>query len=295
MRPASFPGDPYVCALRRFKVDVKIFPKLPELKPLRSFHFAVDAFPVKEEKEDVVNSVEEEEEVAGGSLEEEVAGLEEGLDVQEEEENLTEEKPTAGTRQGCFLQTEEVMEALEEAKVAKLQRFRVHPGSFPFQETLQRFHVDRACFPLLPPLPQPTAFTIDPAAFPYSTTPKLRRFGLPPDQFPSRSISDLRRFCVHPDAFPLREWESIKGLQTRWKKVREAPSRSAGVVDFGSRVTVHMKGWSTKKDVPFWDTHGPGESAYTFNAGVGKIVKGLDAAIIGMKVGELRHVNGKKD
>ena len=295
MRPSCFPGDPFVRGLRPFRVDVKSFPVAIRIAPLKRFRFRVDVFPLDDgpalsresaaESGTSTNKVEEEQE--------EVDGLDLG--------NVT--KDTRGSeavsQQGCFLNTEDVLQALDQKETStyasRLRSFAIHPTSFPVAPSLTRFRVDPRAFPAPVEHPQLRRFQVDPEDFPPAPEQKLKSFSVPPWQFPVRltGAKALRPFAVATDVFPVHDWQHIKGLKTRWRALLKPGEDKEEAVGFGSRVTVHMKGSTLGGKNVFWNTKDVGESAYSFNAGVGKIVKGLDAAIIGMKVGEVRHVNGK--
>ena len=40
----------------------------------------------------------------------------------------------------------------------------------------------------------------------------------------------------------------------------------------------------------FWSTKDPGQQPFTYQAGVGKVIKGWDQGCLGMKIGEVREL-----
>lgn len=55
------------------------------------------------------------------------------------------------------------------------------------------------------------------------------------------------------------------------KEILVAGQPGAKPVTKNSSVTVHCKGMLTEGMVKFWSTRDPGQSAFTFNAGVGQV------------------------
>mmetsp|Transcript_23184 Transcript_23184/g.37057 ORF Transcript_23184/g.37057 Transcript_23184/m.37057 type:complete len:118 (+) Transcript_23184:81-434(+) len=58
----------------------------------------------------------------------------------------------------------------------------------------------------------------------------------------------------------------------------------------GAKVTVHATGVVTETGKKFWSTKDPGQQPFTYNAGVGQVIKGWDQGLLGMKLGEERKV-----
>mmetsp|Transcript_2800 Transcript_2800/g.5555 ORF Transcript_2800/g.5555 Transcript_2800/m.5555 type:complete len:113 (-) Transcript_2800:588-926(-) len=56
----------------------------------------------------------------------------------------------------------------------------------------------------------------------------------------------------------------------------------------GQMVTVHCTGMGKNRDlnVKFWSTKDPGQEPFTFQVGMGQVIKGWDEGVLGMKVGE---------
>ena len=58
----------------------------------------------------------------------------------------------------------------------------------------------------------------------------------------------------------------------------------------GCTATVHALGVVKESGKKFWSTEDPGQSAFSYRAGVGKVIKGWDQGCLGMKVGEQRKL-----
>ena len=56
----------------------------------------------------------------------------------------------------------------------------------------------------------------------------------------------------------------------------------------GSTATVHATGVVKESGQKFWSTKDPGQEPFTYQAGVGGVIKGWDQGCLGMKVGEAR-------
>ncbi|KAG3111512.1 hypothetical protein PI124_g937 [Phytophthora idaei] len=56
----------------------------------------------------------------------------------------------------------------------------------------------------------------------------------------------------------------------------------------GASVTVHCTGYGKDRDLQqkFWSTKDPGQTPFTFNVGLGQVIKGWDEGVLGMKLGE---------
>ncbi|XP_042464408.1 peptidyl-prolyl cis-trans isomerase FKBP12-like [Zingiber officinale] len=57
----------------------------------------------------------------------------------------------------------------------------------------------------------------------------------------------------------------------------------------GQSVTVHCTGFGKDGDLSkkFWSTKDPGQQPFTFNIGLGSVIKGWDEGVMDMKVGEV--------
>ena len=53
----------------------------------------------------------------------------------------------------------------------------------------------------------------------------------------------------------------------------------------GAKVTVHATGVVKETGKKFWSTKDPGQEPFTYNAGVGQVIKGWDQGLLGMKLG----------
>ena len=57
-----------------------------------------------------------------------------------------------------------------------------------------------------------------------------------------------------------------------------------------NKVTVHATGVVKETGKKFWSTKDPGQEPFTYQAGVGQVIKGWDQGLLGMKLGEERQV-----
>jgi len=74
---------------------------------------------------------------------------------------------------------------------------------------------------------------------------------------------------------------------TRYQIVQEG---SGGTVSAGNTVTVHATGSVVETGAKFWSTKDPGQQPFTYQAGVGGVIKGWDQGCLGMKLGEVREL-----
>ena len=58
----------------------------------------------------------------------------------------------------------------------------------------------------------------------------------------------------------------------------------------GCTATVHALGVIKESGKKFWSTEDPGQKAFSYQAGVGKVIKGWDQGCLGMKIGEERKL-----
>ena len=65
---------------------------------------------------------------------------------------------------------------------------------------------------------------------------------------------------------------------------------SGNAISKGCTATVHATGIVQQTGKKFWSTHDPGQQPFTYQAGVGKVIKGWDQGCLGMKVGEHRKL-----
>merc|ERR1719218_528779 len=80
---------------------------------------------------------------------------------------------------------------------------------------------------------------------------------------------------------------SIKGYATTYEILKEGSGNSIQPKD---KVTVHATGLVKETNKKFWSTKDPGQQAFSYQAGVGQVIKGWDQGLLGMKVGEQRQV-----
>ena len=56
-------------------------------------------------------------------------------------------------------------------------------------------------------------------------------------------------------------------------------------VKAGATVTVHATGVIKETGKKFWSTKDPGQQPFTYQAGVGQVIKGWDQGLLGMQLG----------
>ena len=81
--------------------------------------------------------------------------------------------------------------------------------------------------------------------------------------------------------------QSIAGLATTFQTKKAG---SGAAVAAGNTVTVHATGVVKETGKKFWSTKDPGQEPFTYQAGVGGVIKGWDQGCLGMKVGEVRKI-----
>eukprot|EP00992_Anisonema_acinus_P008395 TRINITY_DN4483_c0_g1_i1.p1 TRINITY_DN4483_c0_g1~~TRINITY_DN4483_c0_g1_i1.p1 ORF type:complete len:117 (+),score=29.96 TRINITY_DN4483_c0_g1_i1:61-411(+) len=81
--------------------------------------------------------------------------------------------------------------------------------------------------------------------------------------------------------------QSIPGCKTTYQIVTPG---SGAAVSKGQTVTVHATGVVQNTGKKFWSTKDPGQSPFTYQAGVGKVITGWDQGCLGMQVGESRKL-----
>ena len=73
-------------------------------------------------------------------------------------------------------------------------------------------------------------------------------------------------------------------------KVWDVVEGSGDPVPAGATVTVHATGVIKETGKKFWSTKDPGQEPFSYQAGVGQVIKGWDQGLLGMKLGEERQV-----
>ncbi|KAJ4458974.1 putative Protein pelota [Paratrimastix pyriformis] len=69
------------------------------------------------------------------------------------------------------------------------------------------------------------------------------------------------------------------------KQVLVAPAPGARAPARGQNVTVHCTGM-LENGIKFWSTRDPGQNVFSFRIGMGKVIRGWDEGVMGMKIGE---------
>ena len=67
-----------------------------------------------------------------------------------------------------------------------------------------------------------------------------------------------------------------------------SPGSAGPAITKGSTATVHATGVVLETGKKFWSTKDAGQSPFTYQAGVGGVIKGWDQGCLGMQVGETR-------
>ena len=83
--------------------------------------------------------------------------------------------------------------------------------------------------------------------------------------------------------------QSLPGLRTTYEI--KPPGSGETLVDKANVVTVHATGVVEETGKKFWSTKDPGQRAFTYEAGVGKVIVGWDQGCLGMKRGEIRNLH----
>ena len=89
----------------------------------------------------------------------------------------------------------------------------------------------------------------------------------------------------HPP-FPLQT--AIPGIKTTYEILKEG--NGGAKIEKGSTGTLHATGVVKESGQKFWSTKDPGQEPFTYQAGVGGVIKGWDQGCLGMKVGEAREL-----
>ncbi|GFT54738.1 peptidyl-prolyl cis-trans isomerase FKBP12 [Nephila pilipes] len=63
----------------------------------------------------------------------------------------------------------------------------------------------------------------------------------------------------------------------------------------GSTITVHCTGSLANPLKKFWSTKDPGQQPFTFQVGLGKVIKGWDEACLTMQLGEVAKILIRSD
>ncbi|CAO2040597.1 unnamed protein product, partial [Urochloa humidicola] len=65
----------------------------------------------------------------------------------------------------------------------------------------------------------------------------------------------------------------------------------------GQKVTVHCTGYGKDRDLSkkFWSTKDPGQQPFSFNIGLGSVIKGWDEGVMTMQVGEVARIQCTPD
>merc|ERR1711862_654035 len=104
------------------------------------------------------------------------------------------------------------------------------------------------------------------------------------DQAVQPSLSQWIAFAPNP----FRTMTAAPGCNgTTYEILKEG---SGAAVAKGAKVTVHATGVVKESGKKFWSTKDPGQEPFSYNAGVGEVIKGWDQGLLGMKIGEERKV-----
>ena len=89
------------------------------------------------------------------------------------------------------------------------------------------------------------------------------------------------------DAAGRSAFEALPGYETSVRVLRASADASAAAVEKGSGVTVHATGVVEQTGETFWSTKDPGQTAFSYVAGVGAVIVGWDRAVLDRKAGEV--------
>jgi len=86
----------------------------------------------------------------------------------------------------------------------------------------------------------------------------------------------------------------IKTMGFQKQVIREGngPSPRAG-----QTVTVHCTGYGKNNNLsmPFWSTKDPGQKPFSFQIGLGRVIKAWDEGVATMKIGEIARITATPD
>lgn len=85
-------------------------------------------------------------------------------------------------------------------------------------------------------------------------------------------------------------WLPVSGIKTKYAVV-DAAAKGAPIVEKGDTVTVHATGIVQQGNKKFWSTRDQGQKPFTYQAGVGGVIKGWDRGLLGAAVGESRKLD----
>jgi len=71
---------------------------------------------------------------------------------------------------------------------------------------------------------------------------------------------------------------------------RTIKAGSGATIQAGNTATVHATGVVVETGKKFWSTKDPGQEPFTYQAGVGGVIKGWDQGCLGMAIGEEREL-----
>jgi peptidylprolyl isomerase len=76
-------------------------------------------------------------------------------------------------------------------------------------------------------------------------------------------------------------------VPSTYDKVIKTPGNGPAI-QRGQKVTVHCTGYGKNKDLneKFWSTKDPGQEPFSFQVGMGQVIKCWDEGVLTMKVGE---------
>ena len=81
--------------------------------------------------------------------------------------------------------------------------------------------------------------------------------------------------------------QTIPGLRTTYQILKAGSGRTVKKED---KVTVHATGIVQETNKKFWSTKDAGQSPFSYQAGVGGVIKGWDHGCLGMAIGETRNI-----
>jgi peptidylprolyl isomerase len=65
----------------------------------------------------------------------------------------------------------------------------------------------------------------------------------------------------------------------------------------GDHVTVHCTGYGRNRDLSqvFWSTKDPGQQPFTFQVGLGQVIRAWDESVMDMELGEIARIHCSPD
>lgn len=89
----------------------------------------------------------------------------------------------------------------------------------------------------------------------------------------------------------------LMATTTSWTVLQHGPTTASSTRSVQSKDTVTVHATGSVKHLPapnqvkkFWSTKDPGQQLFSYQAGIGQVIKGWDTGVMGMKEGEIRQI-----